>query len=72
MLWKGRHVRLSLNAWRVFVLASLLYSGNISAATLHNASYDWFTLQSEHFYVHYHEAWKILPVKPCRWLNRYT
>ena len=45
-----------VNLWRLIALSALLLSGNVYSASLHNSSYDWFTLQSEHFYLHYHEG----------------
>lgn len=43
--------------WRT-ILSMMVFFGitTAHAATLHNPSYDWFTLQSEHFYIHYHEG----------------
>ncbi len=38
-----------------FALLYFLPTG-LFAATLHNPSYDWYTMQSENFYLHYHEG----------------
>ncbi|MDH5444793.1 MAG: hypothetical protein OEY52_04500 [Gammaproteobacteria bacterium] len=42
--------------WQFFILPLLLFVSSLQAATLHNASYDWFTLESENFYLTYHEG----------------
>ena len=42
--------------WRFIIMAGLLLSSQTFAATLHTASYDWYTLTSPHFYLHYHEG----------------
>lgn len=47
---------IGMKPWSMIALVLLLFSNNIFAATLHNSDYDWFTLKSEHFYLHYHEG----------------
>jgi len=56
MRCRGVRTGFAINRWRTLVLAIFLFSSNSFAATLHHSGYDWFTLQSEHFYVHYHEG----------------
>lgn len=56
MRYRGMQAGFVMQLRRVLVLMFILSSSNSFAATLHHSGYDWFTLKSEHFYLHYHEG----------------
>ena len=57
-MWRKKRIagRVNRKLGLMGVVILTLFISQARAATLHSAFYDWYTLQSEHFYVHYHEG----------------